>query len=168
MRNALTILKFSLVLFIGVFPFTSYADGGEDKIFKEWYESRSPGVSAVKLLQYNEICGSCHFPYQPGLLPATSWVNIIYNFDNHFGKKLKLSSVEKRTMARFLLDNSAGHINDDISNKILQSFNYESIVKRITQTPYFIEKHRQLDSSVSSKYPGQCDKCHQNAMQGKY
>lgn len=167
MRRVLNTLKYSFILFISITPLSSYADGG-GRIFKDWYESRNPGVSAVKFQQYDEICGSCHFPYQPGLLPATSWVNIISSFNNHFGASLKLSSVEKRTMSRFLLDNSAGHVNDDISNKILQSFNYELIVERITQTPYFIEKHRQFDNSVSSTSAGQCDKCHQDAMQGKY
>ena len=167
MRQLLNTFKFLSILSIGIYPFTSYAYGDE-KIFKDWYESRNPGVSAVKLQQYNELCGSCHFAYQPGLLPATSWAEIVTNFDDHFGKILKLSSVEKRAMARFLLDNSAGHFNDEISNKILQSFNYESIVKRITQTPYFKERHSQFDSSVSSASAGQCDKCHQDAMHGKY
>ncbi|WP_078461316.1 hypothetical protein [Solemya velum gill symbiont] len=168
MNHLLTSLKFSFILFIGVFPLTSSADGGEDRIFKEWYESRNSGVSAVKLQQYNKLCGSCHFAYQPGLLPALSWEQIIFNFDNHFGVNLNLSPVDKRTMARYLLDNSAGHVNDDISNKILQSFNYEGIVNRITQTPYFVDKHSQFNSSVNSVSVGQCDGCHQNAMQGKY
>ena len=57
-----------------------------------------------------------------GLLPAVSWEKIMSDTDNHYGKKLKLSSVELNTMTRYLLDNSAGRVNDEISNNILQNF----------------------------------------------
>ncbi len=155
-----------LIIFV-IYPFGSYADG-DKKIFKEWHESGKPGITTVKFQQYNELCGGCHFAYQPGLLPAISWEKVIADLAEHFGTQLRLSPVEKREMTRFLLNNSAGHVNDDISNNILQSFNYTSIVKRITQTPYFIERHSQFDSGISSASAGACDTCHQDAVQGRY
>lgn len=88
--------------------------------------------------------------------------------DNHYGKRLKLSSVELNTMTRYLLDNSAGRVNDDVSNNILQALKFEPVVIRITKTPYFIKKHSQLDDEVKKKNFGQCDSCHQKAAQGKY
>ncbi|MCW9013121.1 MAG: diheme cytochrome c, partial [Gammaproteobacteria bacterium] len=108
--KSLSIIPKSLILLsISIYSSLSYADGDGGKIFKDWRQSKNPGVSAVKFQPYNETCGSCHFPYQPGLLPAVSWEKIMSNTDNHFGATLKLSAVESRTMTRYLLDNSAGH-----------------------------------------------------------
>ena len=94
--------KYFIILLISVCSSLSYADEGVGKIFKDWYSSNKPGISVVKFQQYNEICGSCHFPYQPGLLPAVSWGKIMSDTDNHFGKTLKLSSVESSTMTRYV------------------------------------------------------------------
>ena len=83
--------------------------------------------------------------------------------DNHYGKKLKLSSVELNTMTRYLLDNSAGRVNDEISSNILQTLKYEPVVIRITKTPYIVNNHSKLDDEEKMKKFGQCDSCHQGA-----
>ena len=88
--------------------------------------------------------------------------------DTHHGKKLKLSPVELNTMTRYLLDNSAGRVNDEISNNILRTLKYEPVVTRITKTPYIVKIHSQLDNEDKMKNFGQCDSCHQGATQGKY
>lgn len=142
--------------------------GMEGEYLKIGMRVKKTGVSAVKFQPYNEICGSCHFPYQPRLLPAVSWGKVMSDTENHFGKDLKLSSVELRTMTRYLLDNSAGRVNDDISSNILQSLTYDPVVIQITKTPYFVNKHSQLDDKEKMKDIGQCDSCHQGAAQGKY
>lgn len=88
--RSLLISSILIILLISIYSAISYADGDGGEIFQDWYKSKSPGVSAVKFQQYNEICGSCRFPYQPGLLPAVSWEKIMSDADNHYGKKLKL------------------------------------------------------------------------------
>lgn len=163
MKNKVIKSKLLIILLTAIYSSLSFADGDSSKIFKDWYNNKS-GVSSVKFQQYNEICGNCHFPYQPGLLPAVSWQQIMSNTENHFGKPLNLSSVELRTMTRYLLDNSAGHVNDEISNNILQSLKYDPLIIRITETPYFINTH----SPSVNKDIGQCDNCHQDAIQGLY
>ncbi|MCW9014666.1 MAG: diheme cytochrome c [Gammaproteobacteria bacterium] len=168
MKSLSVISKSLIILSIITNSTLTYADGDGGKIFKDWFQSKSPGVSAVKFQQYNEICGSCHFPYQPGLLPAVSWEKIMSNTDNHFGITLKLSAVESRTMTRYLLDNSAGHVNDEVSYNILRSLKFDPIVIQITKTPYFVNKHSQLDYKDNTKNIGQCDNCHQGAIQGRY
>lgn len=160
--------KIIIILFIGIYTSISFADGDNSKLFDDWDNSKNPGVSSVKFQQYNEVCGSCHFSYQPGLLPAMSWQKIMSDTENHFGKSLNLSSVELRTMTRYLLDNSAGHINDEISNNILQTFNYDPLIIRITNTPYFVSTHKLLNYEDNKMNIGQCDNCHHNATQGKY
>lgn len=165
MRSLLTTFKYLFILTIGVYSFASHADGGGEI----WSYNQKPGVSVVEFKQYDEICGSCHFPFQPGLLPTSSWEKIMTHSDNHFGERLKLSSVEKRTMTRYLLDNSAGHVNDNISHKILKSLNAGPSITQITKTPYFLRKHSQLDDDEKTiKSMVQCDQCHQDAKQGKY
>jgi hypothetical protein len=168
MRNILSTSKLSIILLISIYSSISCADGDGSKIFKTWYGSERPGVSAVKFQQYTEICGSCHFPYQPGLLPAVSWKKVMSNMDNHFGESLNLSSIESRTITRYLLDNSAGHVNDEISLNILQSLKYDSIVMRVTKTPYFVKTHSQLNDTDKIKDIGQCNSCHKDAAQGVY
>lgn len=157
-----------LILLPSIYSAISYAGGGGGGIFLDWYKTKSPSVSTVKFQQYNEICGSCHFPYQPGLLPAVSWKKIMSDVDNHYGNKLTLSPVEFNTMTRYLIDNSAGRVNDEISNNILQTLKHEPVVTRITKIPYIVNKHIQLDDEVKKKHFGQCDSCHQKAAQGKY
>lgn len=168
MRTLLITLKLILFLLTTTFSFSVYADGDEEGIFKRWLESKNAGISAVKFQQYNDLCGSCHFPYQPGLLPGVSWEKIMTNLDSHFGLSVKMTAVETRTMMRYLLDNSAGHVNDDISDKILQTLKYNPIPVRITQTPFFVDKHNQFENKLKHQNIGQCDRCHQDAQQGLY
>ncbi len=144
------------------------ADGDEAGIFKRWFESKKSGISSVKFEQYNELCGSCHFSYQAGLMHGISWEKMINNLDDHFGQPVKLTEVEIRTMRRYLLDNSAGHVNDEISIKILQSLNYNPVPLRITKTPFFINKHNPEHNKLNRDSMGQCDNCHQDAQLGDY
>lgn len=144
---------------------TVYADGDESVIFKNWFDNKSSGVSTVQFQQYTDICGRCHFPYQAGLLPGISWEKLMMNSNDHFGQPLNLTEVEIRTMMRYLLDNSAGHINDEISSQILKTLDYNPIPIRITKTPFFIKKHNNLENN---KNIVQCDNCHKDAMIGSY
>ena len=168
MNRLLIILKLILILLTAAFSFSVSADGDEEGIFKRWFETKNAGISEVKFQQYNDLCGSCHFPYQPGLLPGISWEKMMNNLDNHFGQTVKMTGVETRTMRRYLLDTSAGHVNDEISNQILQSLKYNPIPVRITQTPFFAGKHHQFENKLKLKDMGQCDRCHQDAQQGFY
>jgi len=168
MKNVFYISGLWLTLLFSFYCSALYAEESVGKRFNGWYGSGSPGVSAVKFQQYNEVCGRCHFPYQPGLLPAMSWEEIMLNADNHFGEALKLSPVELRTISRYLLDNSAGRVNDDISNSILQTLIFDPVVIRITEAPYIVNMHNQLEDEKKIRGFGQCDRCHQGAAQGKY
>lgn len=173
MKNFTTISKLIIILAIATISLTIYADGDNEGIFKRWLETKNNGVSAVKFQQYNELCGTCHFAYQPGLLPAISWESIINKPDDHFGQKITMTNIQTRTMRRYLLDNSAGHVNDDISNKILQSLKYNPVPVRITKTSYFMSKHNSINNKVNNgttknKVIGQCSYCHQDARKGDY
>ncbi len=79
-----------------------------------------------------------------------------------------ITDVETRTMRRYLLNNSAGHVNDEISNQILQSLKYNPVPIRITKTPFFMYKHNSLYKKEDIQKMGKCNTCHQAARQGYY
>ncbi|MDX2477168.1 MAG: hypothetical protein QNL05_07365 [Gammaproteobacteria bacterium] len=108
------------------------------------------------------------FSLSTGFTPCRVLGKSVVRHHNNFGKNLNLSPVEIRTMSRYLLDNSAGRVNDDISNNILQTLKYDPVVVQITKMPYFVNKHSHLDDKEKMKDIGQCDSCHQRAAQGKY
>lgn len=164
MQNFIRLSKQIIALSIIIFTLHASADGDEAGIFKRWIETKNIGISSVKFEQYNELCGSCHFSYQPGLLPSVSWEKIMTDLTHHFGQSVNLTETETRTMRRYVLDNSAGHVNDEISHQILHSLKYDPIPVRITTTPFFIDKHKE----ESSKNIGECAHCHQDAEQGLY
>ena len=159
------IKKLLLIQLMSLLSLTAYADGNEEGIFKSWLDNKTPGVSRAQFQQYTDICGRCHFPYQAGLLPGISWEKLMINSNDHFSQPLNLTDVEVRTMVRYLLDNSAGHVNDEISSQILKTLDYNPIPIRITKTPFFIKKHKNLENN---KNIVQCDNCHQDARLGSY
>ncbi|MCU7833896.1 MAG: diheme cytochrome c [gamma proteobacterium symbiont of Taylorina sp.] len=163
MQKLICLSKMIIILSVFIFSLNIYADGDEERIFQRWFESKNDGVSKVKFNQYDDLCGSCHFSYQPGLLPGISWEKIMVNLNDHFGQPVKITNVETRTIMRYLLDNSAGHVNDKISNQMLKSLKYNPVPVRITRTPFFINKHNKIKNNM-----GQCEQCHQDAQQGEY
>jgi hypothetical protein len=156
-----------IIVLLGFCSLIVFADSDGNNLFKSWYGGKKTGVSVVKFQPYNEVCGSCHFAYQPGLLPSVSWEKLMSDTNMHFGKDLKLSAVALRTMTRYLLDNSAGRVNDEISDNILKTLKYDPVVIQVTATPYFIDRHKHLDEK-SREDLVQCDHCHQGAAQGKF
>ena len=52
----------SVVLLCAVLGIQAYAGG-----------RKGPEVKAVDNVLYKKECASCHFGYQPGLLPSASW-----------------------------------------------------------------------------------------------
>ena len=87
---------------------------------------------------------------------------------DHFGQTVAMTDVEIRTIRRYLLDNSAGHVNDEISNQILQSLTYNPVPVRITKTPFFMYNHNSTYKNKKIKNMSRCDSCHQDARQGYY
>ena len=49
------------------------SDDDHKKSLLSWFKGTTPGIDPVDTQLYTKECGGCHFPYQPGLLPARSW-----------------------------------------------------------------------------------------------
>ncbi len=120
---------------------------------------------------YMANCGSCHFAYQPGLLPAKSWQKIIDSPGGHAGGDLSLDKKTKTEIKRYLTQNSAEKAESKRSRKILASIG-SSVPTRISEVPYIREKHHKIDQTVFSRKTigsrGNCVACHRTAESGDY
>ncbi|MDY6905157.1 MAG: diheme cytochrome c [Thermodesulfobacteriota bacterium] len=118
-----------------------------------------------------QACGGCHIAYQPGLLPADSWEKLFSSLPSHFGEEIVLDQTSKKMILEYLHKNAADHSPAKHSRKIMRSLHGQTPV-RITETPYFQEKHHGLPSGVF-KLPAigsksNCVACHLTAEQGDY
>ncbi len=149
---------------------------GKKHRYKERQRKRSGShgkhnVPAVNNLTYSENCGSCHFTYQPGLLPSGSWDKILNSLTGHFGDSLSLDEEAGKTIAEYLKANAADHSSAKISAKIMRSLGPQTPL-RITQIPYIRHKHHEIRPAVLARESigslSNCVACHTTAENGIY
>ena len=109
---------------------------------------------------YTQECSGCHIAYQPNLLPARAWQNIMSNLERHYGTDASLDKELVQTLAAWLRDNAGHHSNASPPED------------RITRTSWFYKEHRAIDASVwrlaSVKSAANCQACHAQAERGRY
>jgi len=119
---------------------------------------------------YMKNCGSCHFAYQPGLLPARSWVKII-DRGGHPGGNLSIDRKAKSEIKNYLEQNSAEKSPAKRSRKILDSIGGDTPV-RISEISYIKQKHREISQDVFMRKAigsrSNCVACHRSAARGVY
>ena len=140
-------------------------------LFAENYSAGD--VAPVKNDLYIKECGSCHFPYQPGLLPSNAWNKMMANLDNHFNSDATLDDKTFQTLSKYLNDNSAEkNMQYKRSNRIVSSIPAGQIADSISTTPYMIKKHREIrkDLITQKEVKGlfNCIACHTTADKGIY
>ncbi|MDD5241038.1 MAG: diheme cytochrome c [Sulfuricella sp.] len=133
-------------------------------------ESKSlPPVSNAK---WKTECSSCHTLYHPGLLPERSWRKMMSGLDQHFGENASLDPVTQKEIMEFLVANSADHATNRRSAKISQSIPAQSTPLRISETPWFVQKHDKVSTDVWKRpkigSPANCTACHEGAEQGNF
>ncbi|MES9901232.1 MAG: diheme cytochrome c [Sedimenticola sp.] len=131
------------------------------------------GVAPVENPLYREECGSCHFAYQPGLLPARSWRRVMVGLENHFGEDAALGKEEAGALESYLVKSAADHSNYKRSVKIMRSLSSNEAPLRTTDTPYLIGKHNKLSSRHVVGNPevasiSNCGACHTQAESGSF
>lgn len=141
----------------------SFADGYSNK----------PDVAPVKNDLYIKECGSCHFPYQAGLLPSSSWNKIMANLNNHFNSDASLDDKTFQILSKYLNENSAEKSLDyKRSYKIMASLRENQIPDSISTTPYIIQKHREIRKDLITQKDVKglfnCIACHTTADKGIY
>lgn len=130
-------------------------------------------VAPVNNQLYIKECGSCHFPYQAGLLPANAWNKMMTNLKNHFNSDASLNEADLQTLTKYLNDNSAEkNMQYKRSNRIVSSLAKNQIPDSISTTPYMIKKHEDIrkDLITQNEVKGlfNCIACHKTADKGIY
>ncbi len=121
---------------------------------------------------WRDECGSCHLAFHPNLLPSRSWNAIMAGQAQHFGSDLGLEATAKATLLAFATANSADSQQTEASYKIMRSLKPADSPLRITETPYWIKKHRNITlvqwQSAPIKSKANCAACHLDAEQGTF
>ena len=130
-------------------------------------------VAPVNNQLYIKECGSCHFPYQAGLLPSNAWNKMMTNLENHFNSDASLNEADLQTLTKYLNDNSAEkNMQYKRSNRIVLSIPAGQIPDSISTTPYMIKKHEDIrkDLITQNEVKGlfNCIACHKTADKGIY
>jgi len=60
-------------------------DDDDDHDRKHSEDHTKAHLNPVNNDTYKEVCGACHFAYQPELLPSGSWEKILAGLPDHFG-----------------------------------------------------------------------------------
>ncbi len=143
---------------------------------KEYQTKNRPAhfLSPDKNALYESQCGTCHFLYRPGLMTSKSWVKIVEESSEHFGKKLALEQSEQLELLTFLTKNSADEgwldVPDEIGETalILYKQNMEqnnNAPVRVTETNYIKDAHSMIDPSVFDREAvggfNNCGGCHE-------
>jgi cytochrome b len=122
--------------------------------------------------QWRDECGSCHAVFYPALLPSRSWKKIMAEQDKHFGTDLGLDAATVNAVLKFMIDNAAEKHVVEAAFKIDQSIPPDATPLRITETPYWVNKHREIAAAdwanplVKSK--ANCAACHSDADDGTF
>lgn len=168
-----------ICLFGIFFLFTSHllADDDNEEYLEKKYETETSIREARQLPNvFNEKwkteCSSCHMLYQPGLLPERSWVKMMGDLENHFGENASLDTISQKEITNFLVVNSSDRSNNRRGQKILKTIDKNEAPLRISETKYFIRKHREIAANVYKRKsigsPANCVACHSGAERGDY
>jgi len=130
-------------------------------------------VSPVMDPVVRKECGSCHMAFPPEFLPARSWQKLVDTLSNHFGEDASLGETQRQAVLAYLTANAADSPRAGREGlKFLQNIAAEQTPLRITDTPRWVKKHREVKAEkwkrpdVNSK--SNCIACHKTAEQGIY
>lgn len=158
---------------------TVFADGRERGERNERYErgereERNGGriVPPADNPAYKQECSSCHFLYQPGLLPARSWEELMRTADKHFGENLGLDEKTVKDLTAYLAANGADKQTNRRSRRIADSIGAGQAPTRITEVPYMAKEHRKISKETfarpSIKSFSNCGACHTRGAEGNF
>lgn len=157
------ILLVITALFASLFAKDYYGEGRGLKI----------DVKPVDNELYKKECASCHFGYQPGLLPRKSWEHIMATLDKHYGTDASISDKKQKEILDYVLANaSETATNYKRSRKLTASLEPGVLYTSITQIPYHKKKHRDLKEWMFTqkevRTAANCSACHKKADLGNF
>ncbi|GMQ99879.1 MAG: hypothetical protein BMS9Abin18_0707 [Zetaproteobacteria bacterium] len=134
---------------------------------------QTAGVAPVMNKAYENECAACHFAYPAGFLPERSWIKIMGTLDDHFGENAELDAQTITEIETYLRGHAADQIPNRFSRSIVRSIGSQDVPLRITDTPYFRRKHREMPSRMIKGNPkvrsfSNCLSCHTGASRGSF
>lgn len=121
---------------------------------------------------YLKECASCHFAYQPALLPKASWQEMMKNLSNHYGVDASLDEEDMQKILQYLEQNSLENSFSKRAKKIKRSMQEGVVYTSIQELPYFKKKHRKIPVHLIEqkevKSLARCNACHKEAQNGIY
>ncbi len=136
---------------------------------------RQKEIVPVDNKTYQDECGSCHFAYQPGLLPTKSWEKLLTPeaLGNHFGDHAELDKDTLAAIYNYATKNAADKSFHKRSRKIAQATANVEPPLRITEVRYIKRKHRDIPENMIKgnkevKSLSYCDACHTQAVKGVF
>lgn len=124
---------------------------------------------------YAQECGACHMAYQPGLLPAEAWRQVMdpEALMDHYGDDASLSAVLRRELGGYLVANAAGQSRKSRARAFAVGDAGTGDLPRITATRYFRNEHHEIPSKMVAGNPdvgsfSNCNACHTGADEGVY
>lgn len=148
-----------------------------DEDFWGWMGTfgHTAGVNPANNKQYQDECGSCHFAYQPGLLPAKSWEKLLTAeaLHDHFGEVADLDKDTLQAIRDYALANAADKSYYKLARKIAAVTEGTEAPLRITEVRFIKRKHHDIPEKMIKgnkdvKSLSYCNACHTKAEQGIY
>ena len=135
--------------------------------------SRQKEVKPVDNKTYKDECGSCHFAYQPGLLPGKSWAKLLDEkaLADHFGEDASLDADTLKTIHDYTMAYAAEKSYHKRSRKIALATATGDAPLRITDVRYIKRKHhgipeKMIKGNKDVKSQSYCNACHTKAEEG--
>jgi len=129
------------------------------------------GPALAQSALYEQECGDCHLAYHPTLLPARSWHALLAGQHDHFGEDLDLAADTLAALAVFTDANAAENGITQAGWKIDRYTRAQDTPLRITDTPYWQQKHdfdqrTWATPKIAGKFD--CGACHLDAKRGTF
>ncbi|GAB4176034.1 MAG: hypothetical protein OHK0026_09360 [Rhodocyclaceae bacterium] len=132
---------------------------------------REHDLPAAVNAKWKAECSACHIAYPPSLLPERSWRELMSGLDRHFGENASLDAASAAEITAFLASNSADR-SGRRGAKRMAGIPAEQAPLRISETPYFRRKHRDINPVVFSRpairSAANCAACHRGAESGSF
>jgi hypothetical protein len=142
-------------------------------LFRGFRRGSREDVRPVENAVYLSECGSCHFAYQPGLLPRKEWEAIMASLEDHYGDDASLAEKETVEILNYLLTNAADITSHSRSRAFASGSSADEGLPRITKTKYFRREHYEIPDRFVRGNPdvgsfSNCQACHPKADTGVF
>ena len=171
MNKNTVIAVVALFLLSGTLLVSGIATADDDEHnYRFWAKGTLPSVNNQL---YKAECGSCHFAYQAGWLPARSWKKMMNELDDHFGENAELSDEPRVSITNYLMSEAADVKSNSKSRKVLRSIRENEAPQRISTLSYMQHKHddlsaRHIENNPKVRSLSNCVACHRGAEKGQF